>query len=797
VHHKSERSVSLLQAAATDAPSAKRLFPGAGSITLPPGPPILCIIVDAEEEFHWGGPVSAGNNATASIRYQRRAQEIFACYGARPTYLTTYPIASAPSSAAVLQEYLQAGACEIGAQLHPWVTPPFEGATDERFSFPGNLDPALEREKLRRLTERVQETFGVRPTVYKAGRYGIGPMTAALLEDAGYLVDTSVIPRTRYTEAGGPDFSTFDYGPFWFGRERRLLELPVTRALTGSLSERMPGLYGIAEGPLLRRTRFAGLLARSRLMERITLSPEGSDLAAMLRLTQALLRRGHRIFTLSYHSPSLEPGNTPYVRTQRDLALFLDRISGFLAFFRHEVGGCFLTARELYDRLSGDGILGIGQSGDGKPGHRLAVAPAEPSAAPPMAGARRCLVVANTFPPIHGGSAIVYDSLARFGGGQVTVLAPREDYRTGLPIPGWRESDQRAPFRVHRIRLLRTLLRDEERGLFSRLLAVAHDMSLRLSVLRTIRRIVREERIAVLCIGELVAGGWLAGVSRRLLGLTSVIYVHGEEISTRTRYDRGGRRRRRALEVADGVIAVSRFTRETLISGFGVPEAKITLISNGVDLSRFTPRPRSPRLEARYGLAGRRVLLTISRLYARKGIDRVIEALPMVLKHIPDILYLVVGEGSYRTTLEQMVAERSLSGHVVFAGAVADHELADHYGLGEVFIMANRAMPDGETEGFGLVFLEANACGVPLIAGQAGGSTDAVTDQVNGLVVDGEDPVNIARAVVRLFQDDALRTELREGGLRVAAVASWEHRVRQFLAVCKEAGCSDRVSAAE
>jgi phosphatidyl-myo-inositol dimannoside synthase len=115
---------------------------------------------------------------------------------------------------------------------------------------------------------------------------------------------------------------------------------------------------------------------------------------------------------------------------------------------------------------------------------------------------------------------------------------------------------------------------------------------------------------------------------------------------------------------------------------------------------------------------------------------------------------------------------------------VSDDELVAHYALGDVFIMANRQMPDGETEGFGLVFLEANACGLPVIAGKAGGSVDAVTDQVNGLVVDGHDTVAIAKAVVTLFQDHALRRRLRNGGIDVAREASWDVRVGQFLRFC-------------
>jgi len=779
------------------------LFPNKQAIRLSPGRPILCIVVDAEEEFHWGRPVSARNNATASVRHQKRAHDIFSSYDARPTYLVTYPIASDASASAVLREYLADGLCDIGAQLHPWVTPPFGGETDERQSFAGNLPAATEREKIRRLAGTVRDSFNLQPTAYKAGRYGLGPASAASLEEEGLLVDTSLIPRTSYADVGGPDFSSFDYGPFWFGSKRPLLELPVTRALIGLLARRLPSLYAMAERPGFRGMRAGGLLARGRLLERITLSPEGSDLAAMCRLSRTLLERGERILTLSYHSPSLEPGHTPYVRDQRDLVVFLDRLSGFLSFFTEQLGGEILTLRELHDRL----LAAVPQPADPASAFatppavlyaRAAVRAASPagiavisSAAKPAArpdtrvfGQRRCLVVANTFPPVLGGSAIVYDSLARFGDGRVSVLAPQQDYRDGWPIQAWREFDRRAPFKVHRIGLLRTRFLPNDAGVGRRVGGLATDVAIRVSTLRAIWRIVRAEDIALLCIGELVAGGWLAGACRQLFGLKTLIYVHGEEISTRTRYDKGGQRRRRALMAAHGIVVVSRFTRDTLIQAFSVPAAKIELISNGVDLTRFQPQTRRADLVARYGLAGKRVLLTVGRLYARKGMDRVIESLALVRRQIGDIRYLIVGEGSYRATLEALVAHHELGGQVIFTGAVAEHELAAHYALGDVFIMANREMPDGETEGFGLVFLEANACGLPVIAGKAGGSVDAVTDQVNGLLVDGNDTAAIAGAVVRVFQDDALRQRLRDGGLKVARASGWERRVEQFLQFC-------------
>ena len=120
----------------------------------------------------------------------------------------------------------------------------------------------------------------------------------------------------------------------------------------------------------------------------------------------------------------------------------------------------------------------------------------------------------------------------------------------------------------------------------------------------------------------------------------------------------------------------------------------------------------------------------------------------------------------------------------MFAGAVPDHELADHYSLGDVFIMANREMSDGETEGFGLVFLEANACGVPVISGRAGGSVDEVTDEVKGLVVDGDHAEAVAEAIVRVFRAVALQDRLRTGGVEVARASGWDRRVEQFLRFC-------------
>ncbi len=408
--------------------------------------------------------------------------------------------------------------------------------------------------------------------------------------------------------------------------------------------------------------------------------------------------------------------------------------------------------------------------------------PGPPLGPPPGAAMGRCLIVTNVFAPMHGGSASVYENLAHFGHGQVSVLAPFCDYISGQELPGWRAYDDTADFTVHRLALLRTRMMPPQ-SLGPRLVLALRELAIRTRVMLHIARYQRGEAITTVCIGELVAGGWLASACR-LLGLRTVIYVHGEEISTVDGYDPDRHRRRACLHNADAVVTVSRFTQDMLVGMMGVLPAKITLIPNGVDLTRFAPRPRREDLMARYQLAGHRVLLTVGRLSARKGMDRVIDSLPALLRDMPDLIYLLVGDGSIRADLQARAEALGVRHAVVFAGAVSGGELADHYALADVFIMANRTMPDGDTEGFGIVFLEANACGIPVIAGSAGGSVDAVTDGVNGLLVDGANPHSIVAGVTRLFADSDLRARLRTQGLAAAARSGWAERAARFLSVC-------------
>jgi phosphatidylinositol alpha-1,6-mannosyltransferase len=398
----------------------------------------------------------------------------------------------------------------------------------------------------------------------------------------------------------------------------------------------------------------------------------------------------------------------------------------------------------------------------------------------------KCLLVANIFPPINGGSAVVYESLCQFAPlGSMYVLAPWRHYLNGEEVAGWREYDAEAGFPIERIELLRPPAASPGSLLHSAWLQLAVDLPLKAKVLGKAIAMIRREKIDVICVCELSSGSWLGLLLKRLLGIPYINYIHGEEITTEVPYRLFGRRRRHYLRHAEAVVAVSEFTRRALIEKMGVAAERIELIVNGVDAGRFCPGPKPQALIARYGLAGKRVLLTVGRLVERKGIDATIRALPRILERCPDTRYLIVGTGEYRTELEALVAAHGVDEQVIFAGRVPHDELVAHYRLCDLFVMPNRELANRDTEGFGLVFLEANACGKAVIAGRAGGVVEAVRHEETGLNVDGNDIGAIAEAITALLLDDERRNAMGERGLAVARASSSAARAQLFQALCE------------
>lgn len=276
------------------------------------------LVVDTEEEFDWSAPFDSQSRSVTTVEALGRAQAFFADAGIHPLYVVDYPVIENADAGAMLADWVATGQADVGAHCHPWVNPPHVELVNDRNSFAGNLPEEVERAKITLLRDRITEVIGKAPLAFRAGRYGVGRNTASILQDLGFRVDTSVRSRFDYSALQGPDFTKMPVHPYHVGSDRRLIEMPLSTAWTG-------GLKPVARyiQPIIRRSEVAtGLLARGGLLQRIPLTPEGVSTAEAIRAIDQLLADDLRVLMFSFHSPTLKPGQTPYVRSEQDLSRF-------------------------------------------------------------------------------------------------------------------------------------------------------------------------------------------------------------------------------------------------------------------------------------------------------------------------------------------------------------------------------------------------------------------------------------------------------------------------------------------
>ena len=315
------------------------------------GARVCTLVIDAEESFNWETPVRGTAYTTSCMRNTGELHRIVGAYGLAPAYLLTYPVLEDVDVVRSLRHQVGKGRCTLGVQLHPWVTPPFGDDIGTRYSFSGNLRSDLEERKLVSLKSKFVECFGYEPQVYRSGRYGVSLNTAGLLEKHGFAIDTSLAPRTTFDAEGGPDTTELDYGLFWFGKQRNLLEVPLCRSVVGWAGLAAGRLYCNLNRFWATYSPISAMLSRSRCAERITLSPEGNDFPAMRRLVNGLCARRQTILALSFHSSSLEVGGSPYVMTRADLHVFYDRLSAILDYLANDLKFSFANILEVPDHL--------------------------------------------------------------------------------------------------------------------------------------------------------------------------------------------------------------------------------------------------------------------------------------------------------------------------------------------------------------------------------------------------------------------------------------------------------------
>ena len=307
--------------------------------------PTLLVVVDTEEEFDWAAGCDRASTEVKAIRQVGRLQKVFDEFAIRPVYVVDYAIASQDDGINALKPIMEDGRALIGAHLHTWVNPPFSEEVTTHNSYQGNLDPALEREKLKVLRDVIETSFGARPTIHKAGRYGVGSSTPQILSDLGFEIDISAVPAFDWSGDGGPDYSRLAQHMFWFGPQNSLLGIPNTGGFIGALRGNGPALYAAARQRSRIWSTFSRVLSRSRAIERIMLSPEGHSLDKMVRLTRNLVKQGFRALALSLHSPTVMPGEPLTPAMSRTFRHFLISAENSLSsFYRarwadHDTGG--------------------------------------------------------------------------------------------------------------------------------------------------------------------------------------------------------------------------------------------------------------------------------------------------------------------------------------------------------------------------------------------------------------------------------------------------------------------------
>ncbi|MBD3184340.1 glycosyltransferase [Candidatus Poribacteria bacterium] len=378
----------------------------------------------------------------------------------------------------------------------------------------------------------------------------------------------------------------------------------------------------------------------------------------------------------------------------------------------------------------------------------------------------KMLLVTDKFGPHKGGTAIVYSNwCSLMNPKDIVVLTCR------LPsAPEWREFDNQQRFKIYRVPFINIpKIRMPLAWIF---------------MLFVMPFILIKEKPQIIHAGQVLETGWFCILINKIFNKKYVVHTYGEEI---TYYSVGkGRFLKKALiwsiVKADIVTTVSNYTKSKLIN-LGIPDEKIRLIYPGVELDKFQIVPDLEELRDKHQLHNKRILLTVSRLMERKGHDMVIKAFPRVLQKIPDVIYLIVGIGKEEKRLKELTRELDLENYVIFTGQVPD--VIQYYYLCDVFIMPNRMVKGShDVEGFGIVFLEANACGKPVIGGKSGGAVDAIVDGVTGILVDPTNIKEIENAILKLFLDDSYRSRISDNGRNyVFKNFDWINPVKQVLEI--------------
>lgn len=284
-------------------------------------------------------------------------------------------------------------------------------------------------------------------------------------------------------------------------------------------------------------------------------------------------------------------------------------------------------------------------------------------------------------------------------------------------------------------------------------------------VVRRVKKVVKRDSIKQVFFGAAAPLGVMARGLRKKGVLNIVALTHGHEVWWAKLWPFSSAISFIARNV-DHLTYLGEFTKNEISKALSPKEKmKLIKIAPGIDTDHFAPVPSSAQLRKDLGLADKKVIVSVGRLVHRKGQDILIQSMPEVLAKHPTAHILMVGEGPYRKELTKMVSELNLIDAVTFIGRIQYKELPRYICAGDTFAMPSRSRLAGlEVEGLGIVYLEASSCALPVIAGRSGGAPDAVDEGVTGYSVDGTSPLEVSKAVIKMFDDPINAREMGQAG---------------------------------
>jgi phosphatidylinositol alpha-1,6-mannosyltransferase len=373
-------------------------------------------------------------------------------------------------------------------------------------------------------------------------------------------------------------------------------------------------------------------------------------------------------------------------------------------------------------------------------------------------GRGKVLFLTIDFPPVPGGiSVYLYNLIRHLPHEKILVLAPRHTEKQSS------EDDKFLP-------ILRTR-KARRSGIIGKGL-------LFLDLLQKTLDVTKTEKIEAIWCLHLTSTGLIGLLLRLRRAVPFGVFIFGAEFGKRRALNW---LQKIILRKAQKVIVISDFAGKVAVR-HGVKMDRITKVTPGVDPSRFRGDINDKKIRHRHNLNGKKIILTISRLAPNKGVDTSIRVVSKMSEIIPDVTYLIGGEGPCQENLNELVGQLNMQDRVIFAGYISDEDLPTYYNTCDVFLLLTREIKEkGSVEGFGMVFLEANACGKPVVGGRAGGTVEAIIDGETGFLVDPTNEGEILEKLIALLTDENLRQKLgAQGRARVEQVFPWEKKAAEL-----------------